>query len=320
MFCGIVDIWTVVPRNGSTGSPRASGGFRLRYNRCMSLDPLTSVLICPKNDVESCEIIKIAEAFTIPTIVSHQPHGATLDMELNLIGRIREANPIAHDVVIVEMPSPATEDNLRELGFDVHIVDHHRYEAYDRMQAESSLEQFRKLFAIDEIALSMMGFDPVLVRGVGLIDRGFVWELTKEHVSDTDRKRMLAYYREETSKLSTNRREEEAEATKAWKQKQRDDDVIVVRSDVADLSIRDAISFLVAEEYSVPPVVLIYQPNRVVYMQDTPTALMLQKTFGGFTFGQDKCWGRPLKDGELPSVEEVLAAHRLALVTGGVVK
>ncbi len=290
----------------------------MRYNRHMPLDPLTSLLICPQNDVESREILKIAEAFTIPMIVSKQPHGATLDMELNLIGRIRETNPIAHDIVIVEMPSPATEDNLRELGFDVHIVDHHRYEAYDRMKPESSLEQFRKLFAIDDIALSMMGFDPVLVRGVGLIDRGFVWELAKENISNADRKRILTYYREETSKLSANRREEEAEALRAWKEKKRDGDVIVVHSDAADLSIRDAISFLVAEEYSTPPVVLIYQPNRVVYMQDTPTAVLLQKTFGGFTFGQDQCWGRPLKDGELPSVEEVLAAHRLALVTGGV--
>ena len=151
-----------------------------------------------------------------------------------------------------------------------------------------------------------------------MIDRGFVWELTKEHVSELDRKRILAYYREETSKLSVNRRDEETEAKKAWKQKQRDGDVIVVHSDAADLSIRDAVSFLVAEEYVTPPVVLIYQPNRVVYMQDTPTAVVLQKTFGGFTFGQDKCWGRALKDGELPSAEEVIAAHRLALVTGGV--
>jgi hypothetical protein len=289
----------------------------LRYNTFMILDPLTSLLICPKNDVESREIVKIAEVFDIPTIISEQPHGATLDMELNLVGRIRNTNPIAHDVVIVEMPSPGTEDNLRELGFDVHIVDHHRYEAFDRMKKESSLEQFRTLFGIDDIALSMMGFDPVLVRGVGMIDRGFVWELTKEHVSEADRKRMLAYYREETSKLSANRRDEEAEARRAWKERQPDGDVIVVHSDAEDLSIRDALSFLVAEEYSTPPVVLIHQPNRVVYMQDTPTAVQLQKTFGGFTFGQDKCWGRPLKDGELPSVEEVLAAHRLALLTGG---
>ena len=290
----------------------------MRYNVRMILDPLTSLLICPKNDVESREIIKIAEAFSIPTIVSEQPHGATLDAEADIIHRIRDVNPIAHDIVTVEMPSPSMEDRLRELGFQMHIVDHHRYEAYDRMQHASSLEQFRALFGIDDIALSMMGFDPVLVRGVGLIDRGFVWELVKEHIPESDRRRILAYYREETRQLSTNRVEEELEARKAWRAKRRDGDVVVVQSNAEELSIRDAISFLVAEEYSTPPVVLIYQPKRVVYMQDTPTAVILQKTFGGFTFGQDTCWGRPLKDGALPSVEEVLAAHRLALVTGGV--
>ncbi len=281
----------------------------------MSIDPLTSLLICPKNDVESREILKIAKAFDIPTIVSNQPHGATLDAEMKLIDRIRDTNTVAHDVVIVEMPSPATEDNLRELGFDVHIVDHHRYEAYDRMKPESSLEQFLKLFGIDNIALDMMGFDPVLVRGVGLIDRGFVWELAKENVPLEDRKRMIAYYREETAKLGTNRRDEEAEAIKAWKKRIIEDDgIIIIKSDESTLSIRDAISFLVAEEFSTPPIVIIHQPGRVVYVQDTPTGLALQQTFGGFTFGQNLCWGRATKDGEIPSIDEVLAAHRLALV------
>lgn len=290
--------------------------YAMSYNTPMILDPLTSLLICPKNDVESREILKIAEAFNIPTIISEQPHGATLDAEMNLIDRIRRANAVAHDIAIVEMPSPATEDNLRELGFDVHIIDHHRYEAYDRMKKESSLEQFRTLFGIDDIAITMMGFDPILVRGVGLIDRGFVWELTKENVPDDQRKRMIAYYREETAKLGTQRREEEVEARKAWKKREKDGDVIIVRSDEPTLSIRDAISFLVAEEFSLPPVVIIHQPGRVVYVQDTPTALALQQTFGGFTFGQNLCWGRSVKeDSELPSVEEVLAAHRLALVT-----
>lgn len=282
----------------------------------MSLDPLTSLLICPKNDVESREILKIAEAFEIPTLVSDQPHGATLDAERDLIGRIRHLNPVAHDIVIVEIPSPKIEDQLRELGFAVHIVDHHRYETCDRMQMESSLEQFLALFAIDPVALSLMGFDPVLVRGVGLIDRGFVWELKKVNVPDADRKRILAYYREETRKLSANRMDEELEAARAWKQRREEDGVIIVESPVADLSIRDAVSFLVAEEYSEPPHILIYQPNRVIYMQDTPTALALQRTFGGFTFGQDLCWGCAVKDGVLPSIEEVLAAHKLALATG----
>ena len=149
----------------------------------MSLDPLTSIIISPRNDVESLTIVALAEALHIPCIVSAQPHGATLDAEPDLIGRIREANPVAHDIVIVEMPNVSAEDKLRELGFEVHVVDHHRYESLDRMQKESSLEQVRALFDMDDTTLRIAGFDPVLIRGVGLIDRGFVWELVKEYDS-----------------------------------------------------------------------------------------------------------------------------------------
>lgn len=282
----------------------------------MSLDPLTSIIICPRNDVESATIVMLADALHIPCIVSEQPHGATLDVEPNLVDRIREINPVAHDIAIVEMPNVSTEDKLRELGFDVHIVDHHRYESLDRMRKESSLEQIRALFDMDDATLSVAGFDPVLIRGVGLIDRGFVWELVKENVPEVDRKRMIAYYRDQLSVLDPDRKIEEAEAKKAWKNRKIIEDVIVVTSEKADLSIRDAISFCVAEEFALPPVVVVYQPGRVVYMQDTPTALTLQQTFGGFTFGQNLCWGRAVDvDGKIPTVEEVLAAHHLALIT-----
>jgi len=282
----------------------------------MSLDPLTSIIICPKNDVESLTIVALAEALHIPCIVSKQPHGATLDAEPDLIGRIRESNPVAHDIIIVEMPNVATEDKLRELGFDVHIVDHHRYESLDRMKKESSLEQIRMLFDMDDTTLRVAGFDPVLIRGVGLIDRGFVWELVKENVPEADRKRMIAYYREQNASLDPNRQQEEIAAKKAWKNRKAIEGVIVVTSDEFKLSIRDAISFLVAEEFEAPPVVIISQPGRIIYTQDTPTALALQQTFGGFTFGQNLCWGKPIDaDGNLPSVDEVIAAHHLALLT-----
>lgn len=282
----------------------------------MSFDALTSVLVCPRNDVESVVILAIAEALRIPCVVSEQAHGATLDVEPKVIDRIRAVNPIAHDVVIVEMPSVSAEDNLRELGFDVHVVDHHRYESLDRMQMESSLEQFLKLFAIDEAMLIFAGFDPVLVLGVAMIDRGFVWELTKQGVNEEDRKRIIAYYREQSALLDANRLVEERAAKEAWEHREIVEGVIVVRSEMKDLSIRDAISFLVAEHFDTPPVVLIHQPGRIVYVQDTPTARLLQQTFGGFTFGQDLCWGKPVDaSGEIPSVDEVLAAHGLAMMT-----
>lgn len=285
------------------------------YTTSMSLDPLTSILICPQNDVESATIVAIAQALRIPCVLSKQPHGATLDLEPHLVERIRHTNPIAHDVVIVEMPSESAEDKLRELGFDVHVVDHHRYEHLDRMRMESSLEQFRALFAVDDATLVAAGFDPVLIAGVGMIDRGFVWELTKMHVGEEDRKRIIAYYRAQSTTLDPDRAKEEKEAKRAWEHREMLEGVLVVRSERKELSIRDAISFIVAEHFDTPPVVLIYQPGRIVYVQDTTTARALQRTFGGFTFGQDLCWGRAVDaHGSIPDVHEVLAAHGLALL------
>lgn len=282
----------------------------------MSLDPLTSIIISPRNDVESLTIVSLAEALHIPCIVSAQPHGATLDAESDLIGRIREANPVAHDIVIVEMPNVSAEDKLRELGFEVHIVDHHRYESLDRMQKESSLEQVRALFDVDDTTLRIAGFDPVLIRGVGLIDRGFVWELAKENVPEADRKRMIAYYREQNAVLDPNQVKEEKAAMKAWKNREMIEGVIVVTIDDPAARIREAISFLAAEDFAEAPVTVISQPGRIIYIQETPTALALQQVFGGFTFGQNLCWGKPIDDdGNLPTVEEVLAAHHLALLT-----
>ncbi len=282
----------------------------------MSLDPLTSIIISPKNDVESLTIVSLAEALHIPCIVSAQPHGATLDAEPNLVDRIRETNPVAHDIVIVEMPNVSTEDKLRELGFDVHVVDHHRYESLDRMKKESSLEQIRVLFDMDDTTLRIAGFDPVLIRGVGLIDRGFVWELAKENVPEADRKRMIAHYREQNAILDPDQAKEEKAAMSAWKKREEIDGVIVVTIPNPALRIREAISFLAAQDFSEAPVTVIYQPGRIVYIQETPTALALQQTFGGFTFGQNLCWGKPIDaDGNLPTVDEVIAAHRLALLT-----
>lgn len=281
----------------------------------MSLDPLTSIIISPRNDVESLTIVSLAEALHIPCIVSAQPHGATLDAEPDLVGRIRETNPVAHDIVIVEMPNVSTEDKLRELGFDVHIVDHHRYESLDRMQKESSLEQVRALFDIDDTTVAVAGLDPVLVRGVGLIDRGFVWELAKENIPEADRRRMIAYYREQNAVLDPNQAKEEKAAMKAWKNRETIEGVIVVTIDDPKVRIREAISFLAAEDFSEAPVTVISQPGRIIYIQETPTALALQQVFGGFTFGQNLCWGKPIDDGNLPTVDEVLSAHHLALLT-----
>src|SRR5690348_4213283 len=111
----------------------------------MSHMPAT-ILVCPKNDEESLQILKIAQAAGFPTVISAQPHGARLYNEPNLIARLKLADPDAQRVAIVEIPGVTVEDELKSIGYEVVIIDHHRYDDLDRMQHLSSLEQFLEVF------------------------------------------------------------------------------------------------------------------------------------------------------------------------------
>ncbi len=265
------------------------------------------VLICPRNDEESLMILKLAEKLGLAVLVSKQPHGAKLDREKKLEVRIRAANPDAERVIIVEIPGPGAEDELRASGLDVAIIDHHRYDGLDRMQSESSLEQFIAMFQISDDQLTRWGFEAELVRAVGVIDRGFVWALKDAGYVGENRKRALAYYRELTEELGVERRAKEELAAKlAWSAREERDGVIIIRGDEGKVSIRDALSFIVAQQFDEPRPVMIIQGKRRMYVQDTPHAKAIYDKFGGFTFGQDRCWGILKEDGDLPSVDEVL--------------
>lgn len=272
-------------------------------------DTQTTTLICPKNDEESLMILKIANTIHLNTLTSGQPHGARLEKEKNLLARILETNPETTTVVIVELPGPKTEAELQAEGFTVKIIDHHRYDDLDRMQKKSSLEQFLDLFKITDKRLDELGFDAKMVRAVGAIDRGFIWELKNEQLTEPERKEAVRYYRALTMELGEERREREEEAAlDAWEEREERDGVIIVRSLADDISIRDALSFIVAENYpDTPPQTLIIQGKHRMYVQESKYAKDLHLKFGGFTFGRDACWGVQRDDHKLPSLDEVLA-------------
>ena len=136
----------------------------------------------------------LATALEIPTLTSRQPHGARLECEKNLIQRIRKLNPIAKRLVIVELPGPVVEDQLRQAGFTVKIIDHHRYDDISRMKKKSSLEQILDEFKLDDRRLRKLGFDPKMVRAVGAIDRGFIWELKNESLTKAQRLLAINFY------------------------------------------------------------------------------------------------------------------------------
>ncbi len=267
------------------------------------------VLLTPKNDEESLMIGKIARAAGVPMLISEQPHGARLEKEKNLIERIREVNSVARDVYIVEIPGVETETTLRTAGFDVHVIDHHRYDALDRMQDESSLEQFLNIFAIDDARLVELGFDPKIVRGVGMIDRGFLWALRTEVPDKDEQKHIRDYYRTLTMELGKDRVAIENAAKAAWDAREMHGGTIVVRSTTKDIGIRDAISFLVADNFDTPQQVIVIEGERRMFVQESDAVARLFAEYGGFTFGRDRCWGiQATPEKPLPMLDDVLAA------------
>ena len=272
----------------------------------MSIDLATTVLLCPKNDEESVLILKIAKAAGIPTVISQQAHGSRLELEKTLEKRLTTENPQAETVVIVEIPGPEREKELENNALKVVIIDHHRYEGLNRMKQESSLDQFLVVFGLTDEKLKELGFDPFLVKGVGMMDRGWVWELSREGIGKEDRKRIMDYYLSFLEDLGGARPEGMIEARKAWDSREERNGVIIV-STPTETRIRESLSLILAENFDEPPVSIVIEGKHRISVQDTNKAPKLHEVFGGYVFGKDLCWGYPStpeKPG--PSVEEIL--------------
>lgn len=266
-----------------------------------------TILLTPKNDEESLMIVKIAQAAGIPMVVSAQPHGARLEREEHLLRRLREAGPEARRVVIVEIPGPEVENELEKEGFEVVLIDHHRYNELNRMADKSSLEQFLEVFAIDDNMLAGWGFDPMLVQGVGIIDRGFLWALRAEVPDPELRKQIRDYYRALTFELGGNRPAVEEAAREAWEFRTELPGIVLVQTDREDVSIRDAVSFLVADHFDLPPQVVVVEGGRRMFVQESDHAADLFARYGGFTFGRDRCWGiQSSPERSLPVLSDIL--------------
>jgi hypothetical protein len=266
-----------------------------------------AVLVAPPNDPEAVMIFELAKKMRLPTIESLQPHGATLEKEPKLIEKL--TNGGWKRIVIVEMPGRKTEENLRRLGFQVTIIDHHHYTDIDRAHdpntghlLPSSLEQFLNLLRITDAKLRVFGFDPKLVRGVGIMDRGFVWALREEGYQDDEIKRVLAYQKKLMGKRLNARLEarKDALARKAWKRRTVWNGYTLV-VDESSTELRPRLSLIIALEVKRPlPLIVVEKKRGLLYVQETPHAMALFKKFGGFTFGMDRNWGYKNERGKTP--------------------
>ena len=256
-----------------------------------------TVLIVPPNDQEAVMIVKLAEKLGLPMIQSRQHHGASLDKGKDVVPMLKKSD--YQKVVIVEMPGLQTEQEIKDLGMEVVIIDHHHYTDLDRAtdpktgkMLPSSLEQFLKYFKINNAKLKKWGFDPKLVRGVGIMDRGFVWALEREGYNSSEVKKMIRYWRSLTPHINprTEERKENA-ARRAWERRKKWDKFFVVTTSV-NIQLRPRLSLFIAEEIGKPtPLILIEHGRGLVYVQESEYAEALFEAFGGFTFGVDRNWG-----------------------------
>lgn len=250
--------------------------------------PAGDLLICPKNDPESLTILRLSGAMNLAALESNQPHGAKLELEENLMDRIAKYQP--QRIVIVEIPGPDVEDKLRRAGYEIVLIDHHRYGELDRSNPESSLEQFLNLYEITNGDIEKLGFDPVLIRGVGAMDRGFIWAVEELPYSNEEKDSIIAYYEALLRELGGALREDqEREAKVIFAERTQYGDYLYFDAKSATTRLRDALSFEIGRHFR-KPMPSIIDMKDTLYVQETEAAEELLREFGGFTFGTN-CFG-----------------------------
>lgn len=256
-----------------------------------------TVLIVPPNDAEAMMIKMLADKMGLPVIASKQLHGASLDKGHDYVAAVKEGGYTR--VIIVEMPGETSEEQLRKMGVQVDIIDHHHYTGLDRAHGPdgkilmSSLEQFLAMFKITDRQLKSWGFDPLLVRGIGIQDRGYIWALQDEGYTKSQIKKVMDYADTLTAHLHNPKTEGRKVklAQAAWDRRKEWEGFYVVTTR-ANLQLRPRLSRIVAEEMGKPTALIIVEHGRgLIYVQESPYALHLFERFGGFTFGLDRNWG-----------------------------
>lgn len=275
-----------------------------------------SVIIIPLNDPEAVLISQIAQAMGLEVITSKQGHGASIDRSKGLIAKIKKGG--WKEVLIVEMPGLKTEKMLKKLGVKVKIIDHHNYEGLKRAYTKgrinkSSLEQFIKMFKLTDKKLKELGFDAKLVKGIGVMDRGFVWQALQEGYDWRDIKKIMDYQDELMAQVRDMKDEKEKmrEAEKVWKAREKFGDFYILKNQT-NIGIRARLSRIIAYEMKKPTPIILVEPKRhFIYVQETDRAQDLFKKFGGFTFGMGTNWGYKEEKGKrgpkLSDVKKFLA-------------
>ncbi|MBU1705152.1 hypothetical protein KKG19_00265 [Patescibacteria group bacterium] len=274
------------------------------------------VIIIPLNDPEAVLISQIAQAMGLDLIASKQGHGASADKSKGLIEKIKKGG--WKEAIIIEMPGLKTEKMLKKLGVKVVIIDHHNYtglkRAFEKGRIkQSSLEQFIKLFKLGDKKLKDLGFDFELVKGIGVMDRGFVWQALQEGYDWREIKKIMDYQDELMAQVRDMKDEKLKikAAEEAWKNREKWGEFYIMQNKT-NIGFRARLSRLIAYEMKKPTPLILVEPKRhFIYVQETDKAQELFKKFGGFTFGMGTNWGfkeeKGKKGPKLSDVKKILA-------------
>lgn len=194
------------------------------------------VLFTVKNDPESEVVLRIAEHLNMAVCVSDQRHGASLDNEPYVLERLERSG--CHEVWTLEIPGTSMEQAIIEAGYLLRIIDHHEYpklglnRMYDRDEnpLPSALHQFMELAKVDDVMLRVMGFDPALVHGIGIMDSRLIQGLREEGYTKS---MILATMNFRDHILEATRKDNtwiKNEARKAWQGRLEGDGYIVVNA------------------------------------------------------------------------------------------
>jgi len=103
-------------------------------------------LIAPSNDLESKTIHGIAKTITLEAYTHDGPWGASL--HLDYVQKYEHLWQGKKHLIIVELPGIEAEDFLRNQGYTLHVIDHHKYSGMDRSKPQTSIEQFCNLLDV----------------------------------------------------------------------------------------------------------------------------------------------------------------------------
>lgn len=259
------------------------------------------VLLCPDNDSEAHMILVLAEKAGITTIHSKQPHGAKLELELDLDSKLALLNK--SEIWIVETPGIEKENELNTKGYEVKIIDHHTYDDMDRLvdpvtglKKPSSLEQFLTLAGIDDDEMKSWDFNPKTVRGIGIMDSRYVQGLREVGYTKEEINCVLDLHKEITNIIRPDFAKVMTIAEEDWKNRTEWNGFLIIKSKHGG-DIRTAISEVsIYNGADTIPMIISTGDGEKISVQNVNseiTSELMRKIKGAetYTFGSGNCWG-----------------------------